>query len=1050
MQIRIKVYPSIILLLMATLFCFSVQAQQTDRKLLKGVVVDNEDGEFLVGVHVQVKEDKKRVAVTDKDGKFSIRAAATETLVFTYIGYTAQQVQVSSFKETVRLKQSITGLNEIVIVGYGEVKRKDITGAVAEVKMEDLAKAPVASFDEALAGRIAGVQVSSNEGQPGAEMNIVVRGGNSLTQSNSPLYVIDGFPIEDFSNAAINTDDIASISVLKDASATAIYGSRGANGVIIIETKKGKTGGAVISYNGYAGVQNVTKEMELMNPYEFVKYQTERDPDGMVRTYFTNPGFTLEDYENTENIDWPDMLFRTALMQNHNLSIRGGSEQTKYAFSGSIFGQNGVIINSGYDRYQGRVVVDQTINKKLKIGININYSKDKNYGALSSAQAASSRAYSTYLMYRVWGYRPLTIGNDFDAFNDLFDSEEEDNRIMNPIIGTKNELRQQFRTNIMTNAYATYAIRDNLTLNIRGGLNSRLTRNESFNNSKTFRGFPSASNLKGVNGSFSDLDLNDWVNENTLTYKKKLNKDNSFDITAGFTIQGTSASTYGYESTNIPNEELGLVALQLGIPSSVTSFKSRNTLMSYLGRVNYNFKSRYLFTASFRADGSSKFAPENRWGYFPSVAFAWQMGKEKFLKKLSFVSDAKFRVSYGVTGNNRVNDFVRYLSLNLTDYYSFANEIPAYAATIDNLGNDHLKWERTTQADIGYDLSLFKNRINLAIDLYSKTTSDLLLNSNLPNSSGFNKVYKNVGKIRNNGLELSLSTVNIKTKAFSWQSDFNISFNNNKILALADGETNILSTVNWTGDFANSYLYLARIGGPAASFFGYVWDGNYQYEDFDLQQNGTYKLKNTVPTNGNDRSVIKPGDIKYVDQNGDGVLNDQDRVVIGRALPIHTGGFNNNFTYKGFNLNVFFQWNYGNDIYNANRIIFEGNFTNRQNLNQYATYQDRWTPENQSNTQFRIGGQGPAGVYSSRTIEDGSFLRLKTVQLGYTFPKPVMKQLKMKSIELYVAAQNLYTWTNYSGMDPEVSVRNSTLTPGLDYSAYARNRTITMGVKATF
>lgn len=1038
----------VLLLLCAAPFC-KIYSQQTDRKLVRGTVID-ENNETLIGVHIQVKEDVKRSAVTDKDGKFSIRASQNETLIFNYIGYVKQQVLVSNIKESIKLKPSQTALDEVVVIGYGTVKRKDITGAVAEVKMDDLAKAPVSSFDQALAGRIAGVQVNSNEGQPGSEINIVIRGGNSLTQSNSPLYVIDGFPIEDFSNAALNTDDIESISVLKDASATAIYGSRGANGVIIIETKKGKAGRPVLAYNGYAGLQQVTKSIELMNPYEFVKYQTERDPDKMVQTYLTRPGYTVEDYKNAENIDWTDMLFRSALMHNHNLSMRGGNAQTKYSISGSLLGQDGVIINSGYSRYQGRIVLDQTVTKKLKVGLNINYTKDKNYGALTSSQAAGTRAYSTYLMYRTWGYRPVAVGDEFDVFEDLFDSDDDSNRIMNPIIGTKNELRQQQRTNFTANANINYDISNDLKFNVRAGINNRLTRNESFNNSKTFRGYPSAGNLKGVNGSFSDQDLNDWMNENTLTYKKRINKDNQFDITAGFTIQGTSASTYGFESTNIPNEELGLVALQLGIPSSVISYKSRNALMSYLGRVNYNFKSKYLLTASFRADGSSKFSPENRWGFFPSGAFAWQMGRENFMKNLRFVSESKLRVSYGITGNNRVGDFARYHSIDLSDYYSFSNETPAYAALINNLGNKDLRWEKTAQADIGYDLSLFKNKVNLTVDVYTKTTSDLLLNSNLPLSSGRPNLYKNVGKVRNNGLEISLSTINIKNKNFSWQSDFNISFNNNKVLALADGEKNIQSTVNWTGDFANSFLYLAKIGGPAAAFYGYVWDGVYQFEDFDQQANGTYFLKNGIPTNGNDRSVIKPGDIKYVDQNGDGILSDQDRVVIGRALPIHTGGFNNNFTYKGFNLNVFFQWNYGNDIYNANRIIFEGNFTNRSNLNQFATYNDRWTPENPSNTQFRIGGQGPAGVYSSRTIEDGSYLRLKTVQLGYNLPKDLLKKLSMNAINIYMAGQNLYTWTNYSGLDPEVSVRHSNLTPGLDYSAYARARTITLGLKATF
>lgn len=416
---------------------------------------------------------------------------------------------------------------------------------------------------------------------------------------------------------------------------------------------------------------------------------------------------------------------------------------------------------------------------------------------------------------------------------------------------------------------------------------------------------------------------------------------------------------------------------------------------------------------------------------------------------MSIYTDAKLRVSYGVTGNNRIGDFATYPSLTQSDYYSFGNGTPSEAVVPNNLGNKDLTWESTEQIDLGLDLSLFGNRVNLTADLYRKTTRDLLLNANLPFTSGYSSVYKNVGKVRNDGLELSLSTVNVKTRDFEWTSDFNISFNRNRVMALAEGQESLLSTVAFTTDFNSTPLYIARVGGPMAAFYGIAWDGVYGYDDFEVDATGAYVLKKSVPTNGNARETIQPGDIKYADQNGDGVVNDQDMVIIGRATPIHTGGFNNNFTYKGLSLNIFFQWSYGNDIMNANRIIFEGNY-NGKNINQFRSYVDHWTPENPTSRNFRPGGQGPRGVYSSRTIEDGSFLRLKTVQLSYTLPEKWVRRIHLHNVQIFVSGQNLWTWTRYSGLDPEVSTRNSALTPGYDYSAYARNRTYMAGLKIAF
>jgi len=1011
--------------------------------------VTDEQGEPLVGVSIKVKNIQVST-ITDGNGNYKINAPNREAiLVFTYLGFASQERKVGESKViNVKLNQETSKLNEIVVVGYGEVKRGDLTGSVGEVKMEDMQKAPVATIEHALAGRIAGVQVNSNDGQPGEGLNIVIRGGNSLTQSSSPLYVIDGFPVEEAVSAVLNPKDIESITILKDASATAIYGSRGANGVIVVETKKGKIGAPVLSYDASMGFQSVIKKMELLSPYEFVKYQLEINPSIATASYLTAPNRSLEDYRSIKPIDWQDMMFETAPLHIHNLALSGGNAQTKYTVSGSIFDQTGVVVNSGYSRYQGRLLLDQRINNKLKLFVNINTSTEKSYGQpVTSSRSNSTQAYSTYLMYQIWGYSPVAR-EGMNLEEEPIDDLATDTRF-NPYLSAKNEINKRTTSTLFANARLNYAISKDFELSIRGGVNNRTILREAFYNELTSRGYPFPDNARKVNGALNNAYLNTWVNENLLTYRKKIDKNNSIDVISGATFQAKKDKINGYSSQSVPNPELGISGLDQGELMSLSSSITENTLVSFLSRVNYNYKSKYLFTASFRADASSKFEKGNKWGYFPSAAFAWNMGKESFMKNLSHVSDAKLRVSYGITGNNRVSNFpyLSILTMPFADFYSYNNQIPSNGILPTTYGNEDLKWESTEQLDLGYDVSFFKNKVNLTVDLYRKNTNNLLLDATVPYSTGYSSIYKNIGKVRNEGIEISLSTVNYKNKSFEWSSDFNIAFNRNKILALTEGQEKMISSVAFPATFNSAQLYLAKIGGPAASFFGYQWVGNYQIEDFDILSDGSYKLKNGVPSNGS--PSIQPGDIKYKDFNGDGLVNDKDRVYIGRAIPIHVGGFNNNFSYKNFSLNVFFQWSYGNDIYNANRDMFEGNLYNRNNLNQYATFANRWTTENPNNEYFRSRGQGPTGMFSSRVIEDGSYLRLKTVAFSYRLSDNVCKKLKVKNIDAYASAQNLYTWTRYSGMDPEVSVQNSILTPGFDYSAYPRERVITFGIKVS-
>jgi len=504
---------------------------------------------------------------------------------------------------------------------------------------------------------------------------------------------------------------------------------------------------------------------------------------------------------------------------------------------------------------------------------------------------------------------------------------------------------------------------------------------------------------------------------------------------------------YGLGGYLIPFDDLGIIGMDNGLPSPNSVTYTDERLNSVFGRFNYDYRSRYLLTGTIRADGSSKFSPENRWGYFPSGAFAWRIKNEKFLKPVEAISDLKLRLGYGTTGNNRVGDYayMSTIAFSTSNSYSFGNSEPTIGFAPALLGNRDLKWETSHQANIGLDIALFDNRLELVVDAYRKNTKDLLLYANIPYHLGFSRTYKNIGEIQNDGLEFTLITSVVESKHFSWRSNFNITFNRNKIIALTNDQNKMLSAVTWDTQHNPSYLYTAEIGKPAAMFIGYVFDGIYQYEDFD-QVGNNYVLKKGLPDNG---GTVQPGSIKYKDLNGDGTVNQFDEAIIGNPMPKHIGGLTNVFDYKGFNLNVFFQWSYGNQLFNANRIYFEGGRP-ANNRNQFATYANRWTPENPSNEYFRANGQGPAGRYSSKYIEDGSFLRLKTIALSYSIPTRLINITGIRSLLLTATAQNLKTWTNYSGPDPEVSVRNTILTPGFDWSPYPRATILVFGIKANF
>jgi TonB-linked SusC/RagA family outer membrane protein len=1040
----------LIALSFAILLPFRSSAQ--GQAAVTGRVVEAGTNSIMKGVTVTVKNSTRKT-YTGEDGRFSINAGPDDILVFTSVSMKPVEEKVAGRSViNITMESKEEALGEVVVIGYNTVRRGDLTGAVGKANVEDMAKAPVGSFAEALAGRVAGVQVSSVDGQPGAGVNIMVRGPGSLTQDVSPLYVIDGFPVEDLDPATINPEDIESLTILKDASSTAIYGSRAANGVVLIQTKRGKAGKALISFGASTGFQLERKKMELMSPYEYIKYQLERFPTTSVGLRYLAGGKTLEDYKDVKGEDFQDYVFTKGKVNIYNLAIRGGNEQTKYSVSGSLFDQEGIIINTGLKRYTSRMSIDHTVSKRIKVGFTAGYSDVTSWGQVINSTPTSSA--SSYIMFRTWAYRPIGYP---DADENLLEEEADETSItpsdfrINPVLDLQNQYQYSYNELFEGLGNVSVNIIDGLVLKVSGGVRKNGFKYDKFFNSKTTKGSPSnPNNMDGINGSVLHTKTSSWSNENTLTYTKTFNQKHTITALGLVTFQQNDLKSDGYSSRLLPNESLGFNGLNEGIPYNPVNTNSYNTRSSYGGRLDYNFDSRYMVTLTFRADGSSKFAPGKRWGYFPGAAVAWNMHNESFLKGNGIISNSKLRGSFGVVGNDRVGDF-SYISqlITSTNGYGFNNATPLLAVYQSNLGNVDLTWERTTSTDIGYELGLFRNRIEVMVDLYKRTTDNLLLNAQLPPTTGFSTAFKNIGKLENKGLELTLNATVVESKDFGWESSFNISFNRNKVLALTEGQRSLDNAVTTDVNY-NDNLYTSEIGKPSGMMVGYIWEGNYQYADFDSPAPGVYVLKKEVPSNGRPRNVIQPGDIKYRDINGDGIVNADDKTIIGRGQPIHTGGFVNNFRYKGLSLNVFFQWSYGANIYNGNRITFEGNPNGRSNMNQFATYVNRWTPENQTNEHFRAGGEGVIGYHSSKYLEDGSYLRLKTIALDYALPASFLKNLYMSNFSLNVAMQNLFTWTKYSGLDPEVSTRGNILTPGYDYSAYPQPRTITFGLKANF
>jgi TonB-linked SusC/RagA family outer membrane protein len=1094
------------LIIMFLLVGFSLFAQ---KKTVFGTVTDGMN-DPVIGATVLVKGTSEGT-ITDVNGRYSLVTAGNATLVFSYIGFETTEVKVNNQSVVnLVLKEKSVQLSEFVKVGYGEVRRKDLTGVVSKVNIDEINTVPVSTIDQALAGRIAGVSIVAADAAPGAQAQVTIRGG-SLSQDASPLYVIDGFPMENFDLASLDPKNIESIDVLKDASSIAIYGSRGANGVIIVNTKQGVEGKPKLTYSFNYTLTTEPKMPAMMSPYEYVKLQQEiASKEGLSqyntfnRMYLDNgvTQKTLESYKDNAGYNWPDILMNNAPMQSHSLAINGGTADTKYNVNLGYVDQKGVILNTGMSRYNGQLSLDQRLNKSIRLQFR------------ASHNSISTRSNS--VMNNMRQYRPTSGLGGQDLLVSELDSAMiaggdleygiDPSVLINPLQQAQNEYDLKKQATSQVNAKLEWRFLKYFVFSSSFGGTFINNNREQFYNSKTVQGHlfkrrttndPNSTssqviNANGVNALLDNQDVTNLLNENLLNYRRKFNKNHSLDVLFGMTYQRSSFQTETIRAINMTPEfeYLGLYNLSSGTittsgSGTQTGYNgSANQLLSYLGRVNYTLNDRYLFTVNFRADGSSKFFKSNQWGFFPSGAFAWRLIQEDFMNPLKgFVDDAKIRLSTGSVGNNRgVNDFSYLLELGQLQKfraYAFDGSTLTNGLTQYFYSNPSLTWEKTTEYNIGTDWSLFEEKLTLTADYYRKVTSGFLMAKNIPYYAGYfngsNTRYENVGSVLNQGLELTIGATLIQKKNFLWTVNLNASYNTNKVLEIANGNDVLVQA----GPDNISAMWVAKKGGNISQFYGFMSDGLYQYEDFYLNPNGTYSLKPDVvsfATLKNANYPPQPGDRKYKDLNGDGLIDDNDRTTLGSPIPFLTGGLTSNINWKGFNVQAFFQFNYGNKVLNYNALKLEnsGKYWNRGNM--YASFADRWTPSNTDTDIPRIlesTGGGDVSVATPRVIdkyvEDGSFIRFKTLSVSYTLPKKVLSKLKISNLVLMLSAQNIALWSNYSGQDPEVSnyggvntkkgtgyteITNTTsyssMTGGMDNAAYPRSLMLSAGANITF
>ncbi len=992
---------------------------------VKGTVTD-EKGDKLPGVSIAIK-GTTRGTNTNQYGEFSINVADEKAvLIFSFVGYLSQEVSVNNRNSIqVSLRLDNKALDEVVVVGYGTVKKTDITGSLVSLSSKDFNPGMQTSVDQMIQGRAAGVQITQASSEPGGGVSIRIRGSASLTANNEPLYVVDGFPIDNSPASpaqvrggnevprnplnSLNPGDIESIEILKDASATAIYGSRGANGVILITTKKGRKGAISVEYSGNFSNQEVAKRLDVLSAPEYMTFLNELNAAQGQAAEFTPDEISAVG----QGTDWQKEIFRSATVQNHQLSFSGGSDNTQYYASLNYFDQDGVVINSGSKRYTAKVNLSHSY-KKFKFGLNLN-SAFVNDIYVPNGTGTNERAGVINTSLYQDPTLPIFNASGGYAQSDIVNLE-------NPVGLAKDTFDESVVNRTFGNFFGEYAILGNLKAKISLGSDRQTSRRDTYNGRNTIYGFSNGGRAIVQNAEkFNDL------MEFTLNYEKELNQNHRINVVIGHTYQVFSERGAFADARNFINDALLTNALSTGDRSNyfVESDKEKNQLQSYLGRVNYALFDKYLITASFRADGSSRFGANNKFGYFPSFALGWRLGEEAFIKNLNLFSDLKLRTSYGITGNQEIGNYRSLILLGLGGQAIF-NDALRVGIAPTQYSNPDLKWESTSQYNVGIDFEFFEGRISGSADYFQKNTSDLLLNLPIPSTTGFLTSLQNIGSTSNSGFEFVLTSKNITGK-FNWSTSVNISTIRNQVTDLAG----LPFIIQGGAGFAND-ISILRVGDPINSYFGYVVDGVFQTKE--------EIVRSAQPG-------AKPGELKFQDTNNDKVITPEDRVILGSPFPDFSYGLNNNFRYKGFDLSVFLQGVYGNEMFNFNTVEAENPISFRRN--RFAGVLDRWTPKNPTNDHPSY--IPPAVAYgsavNSRAVEDASYLRVKNIRLGYSFPKISRKHIN--SLSVFITGQNLFTFTNYSGYDPEVSAFG-TSNIRADYNAYPLSKVYTMGFNIGF
>lgn len=1065
--------------------------QQPTTRNISGTIVDA-SGEPLIGASIVVVGDAAKGTITDFDGNFLLTdVPENANISVSYVGYKTIEMPANSAKlQNLVLQEDSELLNEVVVVGYGVQKRRDVTTAIASLKSSDLQDKPVTSVAEAMVGRMPGVQVSQNSGEPRSNLQIKVRGTGTITAGTSPLYVVDGVPLGKEDLSTFNMNDIEAIEVLKDASSSAIYGSRGSNGVVLITTKKGSEGKPKVAYSGYYGWQNVSKKIDMLNAYEYAELARDArnnsysdrmeainrrriennqaplpfsfNDDNALRLENTNNDYNtiipieLYPYLNGEtgltDTDWQDEIFRTAGMQNHSLSVSGGADKIKYYTSLDFLTQDGIVIGTDFERYSARFNLDVKEGIfKFGLGLNPSYLVENSVNANGAYNASgggviasalhSSPIFPVYNPDGTFNFdQNAWSANTITMVNGVPKRGNSQTQVWNPVALALLPTDITKATRIFGNVFGEAQFLPSLSYKINLGIDFYNDARQTFRPS-TIPIANTAGNPESIaEGTSRSSQRYNWLLEQTLNFAKNTN-GHDFNALGGWTMQfQRDDSNYMFANGFISNT---IQTLNAGTVTRGNSRSSEWSLLSALARIQYSYLGKYMATAAIRADGASRFGKNNRWGVFPSASVGWRMSEEEFMKKLTFIDDLKLRASYGLTGNFRIPN---YGAQGEISYYSYVlgGSTPSVVtgAAPSSMPNPALRWEKTAQVNLGFDATLFGNFLTLGLDVYNSNTYDLLLNVPIPLTTGYATRLENIGKVNNKGIEFNFGT-NYKRNDFTWSTYFNISKNINKVLELGPGNAPIIQS----GSVRNAY-FITCVGEPIGSYYLPVVEGVFMNQ---AEVDASLHYVDSPTNYGLQDS--KPGDFKFKDVNGDGILDisDTDRAIVGNYAPDFTYGFGTSLAWKGLDFNVAFQGVYGNEILNLSRRYF---YNHEGNMNNYKGALDRWISETETGSGMNVRAnrvsKGQNGTTSTWHVEDGSYLRIKNITLGYTFPKNMLSKLYVERLRIYSSVQNPFTFTKYQGYNPEVSNRTSATTSGEDYGMYPLARTITLGLNIQF